>query len=224
MRRLLLTILLGLPAATLSAQDPVAVSPKSYRIELENAWVRVLRVKLGSHEKTAMHAQPSDQVVVYLTDAHARVTRADGSRTEVAHGAHEVGYVNRATQAYAEENLSDRPLEAILVELKPGAPKSPPIALDVVKLDAEHHLVPLENERVRVLRTILEPHLKSPMHEHPHYVVVYLTELHTTMKMADGREVDNPRRPGEVAWRDALKHETENIGEKTAVEIQIELK
>ena len=224
MRRLLLTILLGLPAATLSAQDPVAVSPKSYRIELENAWVRVLRVKLASHEKTPMHGQPSDQVVVYLTDAHARVTRADGSRTEVAHGAHEVGYVNRATQAYAEENLSDRPLEAILVELKPGAPKSPPIALDVVKLDAEHHLVPLENERVRVLRTILEPHLKSPMHEHPHYVVVYLTELHTTMKMADGREVDNPRRPGEVAWRDALKHETENIGDKTAVEIQIELK
>ena len=36
--------------------------------------------------------------------------------------------------------------------------------------------------------------------------------------------VDNPRRPGEVAWRDALKHQTENIGEKTAVEIQIELK
>ena len=78
-----------------------------------------------------------------------------------------------------------------------------------MKLDPEHHPVVLENQRVRVIRTILEPHLKSPMHEHPHYVVVYLTELHTTMKMGDGREVDNPRRPGEVAWRDALKHATE---------------
>jgi hypothetical protein len=75
-----------------------------------------------------------------------------------------------------------------------------------------------------VLRTILEPHLKAPMHEHPHYVVVYLTELHTTMTLADGKVVDNPRRPGEVAWRDSLKHATENIGDKTAVEIQIELK
>ena len=28
---------------------------------------------------------------------------------------------------------------------------------------------------------------------------------------------------GEVAWRDALKHETENIGDHTAVEIQVEL-
>jgi len=66
--------------------------------------------------------------------------------------------------------------------------------------------------------------VKSPQHEHPHYVVVYLTELHTTMQMADGRVVDNPRRPGEVAWRDALKHITENVGPRTAVEIQVEVK
>ena len=54
--------------------------------------------------------------------------------------------------------------------------------------------------------------------------MVYLTELHTTMTLADGRQIDNPRKPGEVAWRDALKHQTENIGDKRAVEIQIELK
>jgi len=84
--------------------------------------------------------------------------------------------------------------------------------------------VPIENARVRVLRTILEPHLKGPKHDHPSYVVVYLTELHTTMTMADGKQVDNPRRPGEIAWRDAYSHTTENIGDQTAVEIQIELK
>ena len=51
--------------------------------------------------------------------------------------------------------------------------------------------------------------MKAPMHEHPHYVVVYLTDLHTAMKLSDGRVIDNLRRPGELAWRDALKHETE---------------
>ena len=224
MRHLLFATLIGLSAASAAAQDPIAASPKTHKIELENTWVRVLRIKLGPHEKTPMHAHAIDHVVVYLTDLHTRVSRADGRQMDVTRRAQQVEYLKPTTQPYAEENLSDQPLESILVELKPGAPKSPPIALDVVKLDPAHHPVPLENERVRVLRTILEPHLKSPMHEHPHYVVVYLTELHTTMKMADGREVDNPRRPGEVAWRDALKHETENIGEKTAVEIQIELK
>jgi hypothetical protein len=44
------------------------------------------------------------------------------------------------------------------------------------------------------------------------------------MELADGRVVDNPRRPGEVAWRDFMKHSTLNVGKKTAVEIQIELK
>jgi len=68
------------------------------------------------------------------------------------------------------------------------------------------------------------PHLKSPLHDHPAYVVVYLTELHTTMAISDGRTVDNPRHKGEVAWRDAMQHATENIGSQTASEIQVELK
>jgi quercetin dioxygenase-like cupin family protein len=224
MRHLLFATLIGLSAATAAGQDPARVDPKNFAVEIDNTWVRVLRLKQGPHEKTSRHRHPTDRVMVYLTDFRVKATSSDGQTRETTRRAHEVEYVDATKEAHAEENLSDRPLEAVIVELKPGAPKSPPITLDVVKLDAEHHPVALENTRVRVLRTILEPHLKSPMHDHPHYVVVYLTELHTTMKMADGREVDNPRRPGEVAWRDALQHQTENIGDKTAVEIQIELK
>ena len=55
-------------------------------------------------------------------------------------------------------------------------------------------------------------------------VVVYLTDLHTTMKLADGRIVDNPRKPGDLGWRDAYRHQTEQQGEKVAMEIQVELK
>jgi len=201
-------------AAVATAQDP-------YKVELENQWVRVLRMRQGPHEKTPVLQHPAT-VVVWLTDSYQRIKNGDGKAQQVSRKAGEVTYA--AAGKRSEENSSDRPLEAIVVELKSGAPNSPPIALDPVKLDAMHHPIVFENSRVRVLRTILEPHLKSPMHEHPHYVVVYLTELHTTMTLADGKVVDNPRRPGDVAWRDALKHETENIGERTAVEIQIELK
>jgi len=210
-------------AATAAAQDPIAVSPKNYRIEVDNSWVRVLRVKQDPHEKTPLHQHPAS-VSVYLTDVHRRFTGEDGKAQEVKYGAGDVAYAGAVKRA--EENLSDKPLELVLIELKPGAPKpiSPPITLDPVKLDPKHHLVVFENDRVRAIRTILEPHLKSPMHEHPPYVVVYITELHTTQKLGDGRLVDNPRKPGEVAWRDALKHETENIGDRTAVEIQVELK
>ena len=217
--------LLVVPAFLLAsfalAQDPLQITPGDHKLELENTWVRVFRVKQLPRAKSPLHQHP-ESVIVYLTDAHQRVTYAGGRSREITHKSGDVAYSEAATQT--EENLSDQPLEMAVVELKPARIHATPAALDPVKLDPEHHLVPLENDRVRVLRTILEPHLKSPMHEHPAYVVVYLTELHTTMKLGDGRVVDNPRRPGEIDWRNPLKHETENIGEHTAVEIQIELK
>jgi quercetin dioxygenase-like cupin family protein len=209
-------------AALAAAQDPVLASP-DYEAEIENSWVRVLRVKRSAREKAPMHAHPAS-VIVFLTDYHQRITTSDGKAQDVTHKAGEVSYTDAVK--HSEENVSDQLLEAVVIELKPRPPdfKPKPITLDPVKLDPEHHLVPLENDRVRVLRTILEPHLKSPMREHPHYVVVYLTELHTTMTLGDGRTVDNPRRPGEIAWRDQLQHVTENIGDRTAMEIQVELK
>ena len=183
--------------------------------------MRVWRSKRAPHEKTPI-ADHLPSVVVYLTDTLAHVAGTDGRTRSVTQQAGSVAY--REAGRYGEENASDRPTEAIVVELKPGAPAAPPVTLDPVRLDPRYHTVPLENDRVRVLRTVLEPHVKSPLHEHPHYVVVYLTELHTTMELADGRVVDNPRRPGDVAWRDAMKHATENVGPRTAVEIQVEVK
>jgi quercetin dioxygenase-like cupin family protein len=217
----LFTIGLGC-AACVAAQDPLQVS-SDYKAEIENNWVRVLRVKRGPHGRTPMRQHPAS-VLVFLTDYHQKVTGADGKVQEITRKAGDVSYVEALK--HSEENLSDQPLEAVVIELKlrPADFRPATITLDPVKLDPEHHLVPLENDRVRVLRTILEPHLKNPMHEHPHYVVVYLTELHTTMKLGDGKVVDNSRRPGEIAWRDALKHVTENIGDRTAMEIQVELK
>jgi quercetin dioxygenase-like cupin family protein len=218
---LLISMLLGAAAATTAPSPAVRGAAGGGALELQNDWVRVWRSKLAPHQKTPI-AEHLPLVTVYLTDAHLRITGANGRQEDVVQAAGTVTY--RGGAGYAEENLSDRPLEAIVVELKPDATRSPRITLDPVVLDPQYHTVPFENDRVRVLRTVLAPHVKSPLHEHPHYVVVYLTELHTTMELGDGRVVDNPRRAGEVAWRDAMKHATENIGEQTAVEIQVEVK
>jgi hypothetical protein len=193
------------------------------KVEIDNAWVRVLRITQAPHERSEMRDRPAS-VLVYLTDLHQKVTEAGGKVRDLKKKAGDVAFL--AAAKTVEENVSDQPLEEIVVELKPGAkgPTGWPVNIDPVKTDPEHHPVPFENDKVRVLRTILDPHIKGPAHEHPSYVVVYLTDLHTTMTLADGRQIDNPRRPGEVAWRDALKHQTENIGDKRAVEIQIELK
>ena len=198
---------LGWCLTVLAVAAPAAAQTK---VEIDNAWVRVLRVKLAAHEKAPERQHP-DSVAVFLTDF-------------ANHKSGDAAWIPAARDV--QENPSDHPVEYVLVELKPGAPKAKgwPVELDPVQLEPDHEQVPFENARVRVLRTILEPHLKGPTHDHPSYVVVYLTELHTTMTLADGKQVDNPRHPGEVAFREPYRHTTENIGDRTAVEIQIELK
>jgi quercetin dioxygenase-like cupin family protein len=96
-------------------RDPVAVDPQHYTVEFENEKVRVLRIKFGPHEKSAMHAHTS-AIEINLTIAHLIVTYRDG-RTENVHA--KAGQVRLFPAAeWQPENLSDFPYEAIAIELK----------------------------------------------------------------------------------------------------------
>ena len=56
MRRVLyLSLFLFACAIPALAQDPVKVDPQHYKVEFENANVRVLRVKVGAGEKSMRH-------------------------------------------------------------------------------------------------------------------------------------------------------------------------
>ena len=96
-------------------QDPVAVDPQHYSVEEENERVRVLRIRYGPREKSKMHGHPAS-VVVFLTDARVRFTYPDGKSEEITGKAGQALYQDPFQ--HDPENLSDRPFEAILVELK----------------------------------------------------------------------------------------------------------
>lgn len=82
---------------------------------MENAQVRVVRVHHNAHDRAPMHEHPAG-VVVWLTDGHERLTLPDG-KTQESHA--EAGQVSWTTGTrHAVENLSDKPFEVILVELK----------------------------------------------------------------------------------------------------------
>jgi hypothetical protein len=202
---ILLSLLFVCLPSALRAQDRVAAAPSVYKVEIDNAWVRVLRETIDPGVRIPPYDHPP-QIEVTLEPVTGRVTFEPASRgSDVM-------------------NRSGKRSETIVIELKQKPPTSNRIALDPVRIDPRYHSVLFENEFVRAIRTVLEPGITSPLHEHPHYVVVYLTELHTTMKLGDGREVDNPRHTGDVGWRDYMKHQTLNIGKETAAEIQVELK
>jgi quercetin dioxygenase-like cupin family protein len=96
--------------------DPTVVDAKHYGVEFENAQVRVLRVKIGPHESTPLHHHAVNRVVTYLTDQNFRVTSEDGKVEIVKHKAGEVSFSGPAT--HKEENLSDKPFEVVVTELK----------------------------------------------------------------------------------------------------------
>ena len=52
------------------------------------------------------------------------------------------------------------------------------LAQDPAKVDPKHCKVEFENAQVRVLRWHTGPHEKVPMHWHPGYVDISLTDFH----------------------------------------------
>ena len=116
MNRVALIIsLLCLAAASARAQDPVKVDAKHYQVVLENAQVRVLHVHYGPHEKSVVHRHPA-AVAVFLNAQDARFTLPGGKTVERHAAAGEAQWTPAET--HLPENLSDQPLELILVELK----------------------------------------------------------------------------------------------------------
>ena len=97
------------------AQDPVKVAPKNYSVVLENDQVRVLRAILSPGEKTPSHEHPA-MVVVPLTDAIARFTRADGSTQEQKMAAGTPLWIG--AEKHAVENIGKAKVEVIVIELK----------------------------------------------------------------------------------------------------------
>ena len=114
-----------LAASPATAQDPVKVDPKHHKVEFENAQVRVLRITIGPHEKTAMHEHPAF-VSVFLTDLNVKITFPDG-KTEERHRKAGEAFWN-AGEKHITENISDKPFETIMVELKGKPAASKPAA------------------------------------------------------------------------------------------------
>ena len=107
----------GSPSFVLNSElDAVKVDPKHYKIEFENDQVRVLRVTIGPHESTPLHEHSVSRVVTYLTDQNFRVTSPDGKVENVKHSSGDVSWAGPAT--HKEENLSDKPFEVVVAEIK----------------------------------------------------------------------------------------------------------
>src|SRR5688572_5837190 len=116
MRRVLyLSLFLVACAIPALAQDPVQVDPKHYKVEFENANVRVLRVKIGPGEKSIMHQHPN-AVAVFQSNGRGKFTFPDGKTEERDIVAGQAIWTPAIT--HLPENIGSTAFEVILIELK----------------------------------------------------------------------------------------------------------
>lgn len=127
MRRVLYLCLFVMACALPAlAQDPVTVDANHYKVEFENESVRVLRVKVGPGEKSAMHSHPN-AVAIFQTNGRVKFTFPDGKTEERDIVAGTTLWTPAIT--HLPENIGDAEFEVILIELKneqkAGPPKKP---------------------------------------------------------------------------------------------------
>jgi quercetin dioxygenase-like cupin family protein len=99
----------------------------------------------------------------------------------------------------------------------------PLLAQDTLKVNSDSVTLKFENERVRVLESVLKPGAKENTHSHPRYVT-YVIDAGTVRNHRDGKTSDYSFKKGEVLYRDALTHWAENIGRTATHVIMFELK
>ena len=97
------------------AQDPAVVNSKTIRVRFENGRVRVLEAILPPGVKEQVHSHPAN-VIYVLGGGRYRNYAADGKITEGELKTGDVIYRDPLT--HAAENIGDKPLHIILVELK----------------------------------------------------------------------------------------------------------
>src|SRR5215813_165377 len=113
--RSLFAIVVALPISLAYAQDVAVVNPKTIRVKFENDRVRVLEATLPPGAKEQVHSHPA-YVIYVLEGGRYRNYASDGKITEGELKSGEVLF--REPLTHAAENIGDKPLHMILVELK----------------------------------------------------------------------------------------------------------
>ena len=112
----LLGIAIALIALTASAQDAAKANPNTVTVTVDNADVRVLDSTLPPGAKEAMHSHPAT-ILYVVSGGKIRNHFADGRTVESVLKDGDTAY--REPLTHWAENIGDKPIHVILVELKP---------------------------------------------------------------------------------------------------------
>jgi quercetin dioxygenase-like cupin family protein len=172
------------------------------RVKIDNDVVRVLDVVDEPHHPSALHRHEMSRVMIYLTAGDQTIRHQDGPVDKQHWNAGQVAW-SPAGGLHISENVGEKPLRIIEVELKKTASKAPPrnLRLDPVAIDPAHNILLFENAQVRVFRRFFETRgsEKVPEHSGADCVTVFLTDLDARRRV-DGQSIWLRGEAGGVFW------------------------
>jgi quercetin dioxygenase-like cupin family protein len=98
------------------------------------------------------------------------------------------------------------------------------LAQDMVKVAPKNCTVVLDNDRVRVIRVVLKPGEKLPMHSHPANIVYTETSGKAKYTFPGGKTEEREVKTGQATWSEAGSHSTENTGATESHAVVVEIK
>jgi hypothetical protein len=112
-----------------SAQDPTKAAPDAYKLQLENEWVKVLRVTYAPHLKVPTHDHSRHPAAyVYLSDSgpirfvHSGWDDPVLTRPATKAGSFRLSPTRFEDETHAVENRGDLASEFLRIEIKTEAP------------------------------------------------------------------------------------------------------
>jgi hypothetical protein len=165
MKRLFIAGALATATASVTAQDAVRTLPDAYKLQFENAWVRIVRVHYGPNAKLPVHTHTQyGAAYVYLNNAGPVIFRHGGETTgAITRPATRAGtfrLYRAIEELHAVENTTAAPSDFLRVEFK-TEPLEESALRGRFHRDAtpETHSerVQFENAQVRISRILVGP-------------------------------------------------------------------
>jgi quercetin dioxygenase-like cupin family protein len=98
------------------------------------------------------------------------------------------------------------------------------VSEEASKADPKHYKLAFANNDVQVVYIHYGPHEKSPMHDHPRGMVVYISDGHLRFTDQVGNVQEVSAKRGESRWFPAFKHQVENLGDSSFDGVYIGMK
>jgi len=219
--KILIIALAPIGVATASAQDAVKADPAHYKVVLENASVRVLKITYAPGAKSSMHQHP-DSIVIPLVESKVRFTLPDGKSEDSTLASESAQYTPAGTHNPA--NVGSSPIEALLVEFKAAAPGKAALPTSRAGMEAK---VLAEGPRATAYRSTASATFAEPAgttHEFDQVVIALAPNTQMSLSV-DGKPAKTTWARGDVQFIGrGVKHESKNTGGKPVDMILVAIK